>query len=129
MRECQKCGKLLPCDADHFGGVPGGGRKFLCINCSRKPARTPEKPYIIRLARPGEPSKLCPACERNLPLSGFTNCKSTRDKLSNICSDCKYLHNTTGSCYIMKQTGEPLKMAHYTEKIINGRPVTVREVY
>lgn len=87
-----------------------------------------KNPYILKDAKPGEPSKYCRGCERIIPLLGFSKNKATRDGLSGYCSDCQYLQNTTGSPYKVVAAGPPLKRAYYEDRIIHGSRVRVRVI-
>lgn len=123
---CATCENELT--LDNFRAYPGGGYSSLCNNCRHLHQRTPDNPYILRSAKPGEPSKHCKPCGRDIPLAGFSKNTAMKDGLATRCQDCQYLQNATGTPYRVEQTGEPLKRAYYEEKVIDGRRVIVREV-
>lgn len=123
---CPVCERELPATNKFFRGRPRG-LESICKRCAGN-GRTLAKPYLLKPAKEGQPSKHCRPCDRDLPLTGFSKNNATKDKLYSICQDCQFLANKTGSPYRVRQDGPALRRAYYEERIINGRKVIVREV-
>ncbi len=90
----------------------------------QKRFRSPSNPRICVPCKTG--GKICKGkCKRRLPLADYSS--KGKQGPSGVCKDCEYVRALNNGLIVV-YAEQPLKVAYYENRIIEGRMVRVREV-
>jgi len=84
LKECSKCGEMLPFSSFHKRKTGSGGLQGVCIACRHRPRKNPANiDYENRLRE-------CTKCQEMKDFSCFHKCAKMPGGIKNVCIECRH---------------------------------------